>query len=68
MHKTYVKKESQVIFLQFLSMVERAEQVGGRLEVQTARGEGALITCQLPLGGNHVERREHERGENHPGR
>jgi PAS domain S-box-containing protein len=34
-----------------LSMTERAGQVGGRLEVETAPAEGTLITCQLPLGG-----------------
>jgi len=39
-----------------LSMTERAEQVGGWLEVQTAPGEGTLITCQLPLGGSHVDK------------
>ncbi|MCJ7583231.1 MAG: PAS domain S-box protein [Anaerolineales bacterium] len=39
-----------------LSMTERAEQVGGRLEVQTAPGEGTLITCRLPLGGSHVDK------------
>jgi signal transduction histidine kinase len=38
-----------------LSMVERAEQVGGHLEVETAPGEGAIITCRLPLAGNHTE-------------
>jgi PAS domain S-box-containing protein len=38
-----------------LSMTERAEQVGGKLEVQTAPGEGTLITCRLPLGGSHIE-------------
>jgi signal transduction histidine kinase len=37
-----------------LSMIERAEQVGGHLEVETAAREGTLITCQLPLGGSHV--------------
>ena len=36
--------------LGLLSMTERAGQVGGSLEVQTASGEGTLITCQLPLG------------------
>jgi PAS domain S-box-containing protein len=41
--------------LGLLSMTERAEQVGGHLEVETAPGEGALITCRLPLGGSHVE-------------
>lgn len=50
-----------------LSMTERAEQVGGHLEVETAPGEGTLIACRLPLGRNHIERREHEYGENRPG-
>ena len=39
-----------------LSITERAEQVGGRLEVQTAPREGTLITCRLPLGGRHVDK------------
>jgi PAS domain S-box-containing protein len=39
-----------------LSMTERAEQVGGKLEVETAPGEGAIITCRLPLAGNHTEK------------
>jgi len=51
-----------------LSMIERAEQVGGHLEVETAPGEGTNITCRLPLGESHVERRKYERDENRPGR
>jgi signal transduction histidine kinase len=50
-----------------LSMMERAEQVGGQLEVETAPGEGTNITCRLPLGESQVERRKYERDENHPG-
>ena len=51
-----------------LSMKERAEQSGGLFEIQAMPGEGTLITCQLPLVGSHIERRENERGENHPDR
>jgi PAS domain S-box-containing protein len=54
--------------LGLLSMTERAGQVGGSLEVETVSGEGTLITCRLPLGSKHIERRQHERGENRPGR
>jgi PAS domain S-box-containing protein len=51
-----------------LSMIERAEQVGGHLTIEAAPGEGTIINCRLPLDGNHVERREYERDENRPGR
>jgi len=35
--------------LGLLSMTERAKQIGGRLSIETAPGEGVLVTCTLPL-------------------
>ncbi len=32
-----------------LSMMERAEQIGGHLSIETAPGEGVNVTCTLPL-------------------
>jgi signal transduction histidine kinase len=44
-----------------MSMLERAQLVGGVFSVQTAPGEGTNITCRLPLGGGYVEQRNYER-------
>jgi len=41
-------------------MSERACALGGRLEIQTAPGEGTRIQVIIPLSGN-IERRQHER-------
>ncbi len=56
-HQAYNAKGSMGL----LGMKERAEQIGGYMEVQTAPGEGTLITCQLPLDGSILEEREHDR-------
>src|SRR5450759_1575356 len=45
-----------------MSMLERAELVGGLFSIQTAPGEGANITCRLPLGDRPIERRKYGRG------
>ena len=42
------------------SMRERVYAVGGRMEIQTAPGEGTHIHALIPLAGM-VERRQHER-------
>ena len=44
-----------------MNMLERAEMVGGLLSIQTAPGEGTIITCRLPLGEVLIERRKYAR-------
>ncbi len=44
-----------------IGMLERAEQVGGLLSIQTAPGEGTNITCRLALGDGFLERRKNAR-------
>jgi signal transduction histidine kinase len=47
-----------------MGMLERAELVGGYFSIQTAPGEGANVTCRLPLSKGVVERRKNGRDSN----